>query len=250
MEREVAASLTRSLKSPGTMTDTNPRRFYVYAYLRTDGTPYYIGKGTGKRIHEKHSIGLPPKERRSIIIQNLTDPEACAAEIWFIAALGRKDLGTGILRNRTNGGDGISGYVHTESAKKRISASNKKESYPHLIGRSVSQETKSKISQTERGKHVSEETKTKIRLARKHQVFTAETRLKMSESGKGRTHTEESKQKMSKAIGRPQKWFHSLHGIVIATATELGRQYGVQNLYKLKTGQIKQSKGWAWLGAA
>jgi hypothetical protein len=35
-------------------------RFYVYQYLREDGIPYYIGKGSGKRMNVKHSIMTEP----------------------------------------------------------------------------------------------------------------------------------------------------------------------------------------------
>jgi hypothetical protein len=88
------------------------KRFYTYAYLREDGTPYYIGKGCRSkngidRIDSKYhpGISLPPPERRVKIHINLTNEEACQKEIELISKWGRKDLGTGILYNRTDGGD-------------------------------------------------------------------------------------------------------------------------------------------------
>ena len=79
---------------------------YVYAYLREDGSPYYIGKGVGNRYKKRHSIAIPPEERIQFVANNLTNEEACAFEKLLILKLGRKDLGTGILRNQTEGGDG------------------------------------------------------------------------------------------------------------------------------------------------
>ena len=102
--------------------------YYTYAYLREDGTPYYIGKGKGNRAYKKGGrvFSPPPKNRIIFLKQNLTEQEAFKHEIYMIAVFGRKDLGTGILHNKTNGGEGVSGskLPKTEEHKKKISNSH------------------------------------------------------------------------------------------------------------------------------
>jgi hypothetical protein len=129
------------------------KEYYTYAYLREDGTPYYIGKGKRKRAYDDHKgyAFVPPKDRILILKNNLTEEQAFRHEIYMISIFGRKDSNTGILRNRTNGGDGTSGAIFTEKTKDKMSKS-KMGDKNHFYGKKHTQESISKMKESLRGK--------------------------------------------------------------------------------------------------
>jgi hypothetical protein len=146
-------------------TIQDPYRFYIYAFLREKdsniaekGTPYIIGKGSGDRCYKKHGRpAQPPSNRDSIIklVENLPEEEAFTYEMAYIEYYGRIDIGTGILRNRSNGGDGSSGKVCSAETRKSISDTLKLRyatgnKHPTL-GRSHSTHTKKIMSKQRKG---------------------------------------------------------------------------------------------------
>jgi NUMOD3 motif len=182
--------------------NSNQSVYYVYAYLREDYTPYYIGKGKGKRLYNsRHNVSVPKDKSRIIIIHdNISELQSLLLERYYIRWFGRKDNNTGILRNLTDGGEGISGYKHSEERKQKISAAN--------TGKTRSKELKNKISQKNKGnkhcigRYISDDTRNKISIGNKGKTHSEETKKKMALRMMGNTytlgykHTEETRKKM------------------------------------------------------
>ena len=111
--------------------------FYVYILYRPDRTPFYVGKGKGRRVlhHEREALGIGKTHKlntiRAIsrsggqigysIVEVFDDEARChSLEIELIRRYGRHDLGTGPLTNLTDGGEGAAGL--SEETRMRIDA--------------------------------------------------------------------------------------------------------------------------------
>lgn len=134
--------------------------YYVYQYLREDLTPYYVGKGKGKRAWSKGKNHIPPtnKELIQIVAHKLSEHEAHLFEKKLIALYGRKNNGTGILKNLTDGGEGNSGYVMSAESKQKISATRKAQmaTMPHprgMLNKKHTEETKQHLSEVRQTNH-------------------------------------------------------------------------------------------------
>lgn len=107
-------------------------KFYVYAYLREDMlSPYYIGKGQGRRAYQPDKRGhLPPsnKDRIVFIKENLSNDDALLLEKTLIKFYGKVTEG-GILRNQSDGGTqppNWTGKKHSEETRRKISETRKR----------------------------------------------------------------------------------------------------------------------------
>ena len=177
-------------------------RFYVYEYHRAKaskygdvGSPYYVGKGQRSRRFDKtHNVKPPKLATCNVIVKKgLTEQEAFAEEIRLIALYGRIDLGTGCLRNRTNGGDGCSNPSQ-ETRERRRQAN---------LGKTHSSKTKEKLRLIRTGTTMSfesSEKKRRFNLDTKHWVnkkHSSESIEKMRQAKLGKTASQSTKDKMS-----------------------------------------------------
>jgi len=135
--------------------------FFVYVDSKPDGTPFYVGKGRHLRVQikaraNKHHARIcnkyPDWQRGLAFIGNEAD--ALKKEMQLIYEFGRVNSGTGTLCNLTDGGEGSSGFKHTEESKQKI--------INYLKTRKHSKETKLKIKQSNLGLKRTEEQKANI----------------------------------------------------------------------------------------
>ena len=183
------------------------KRFYTYAYLRKDGTPYYVGKGQGNRAFQRagrKGASTPKDESRIIFLKTgLTEEEAFKHEKYLIAVLGRKDLGTGVLRNLTDGGEGLS---------------------------NPSPETRRKKSEIARKRVQSKETREKVSRAHTGRVHTKESRQNMSNAQKGLKRSESHRASISRALKGRQRSEEHCRNISLA---KLGTKYSDESRKKI-----------------
>jgi NUMOD3 motif-containing protein len=172
--------------------------YCTYGYTRKKasevgqrGTFYYIGKGKRRRVRSvQHSVPVPQEKDRSVILlEGISEEYAFELEALLISLLGRVDLGTGTLRNRTSGGEGASGYKHTEQAKLRIS---QRLSNP-------SPGTRARRSAAQIGRVQSPECRAKISAKNTGNKFTEAMRARMAAAHLGGKRSEATRSKMSAA---------------------------------------------------
>jgi hypothetical protein len=206
--------------------------YYTYLWLREDGTPYYVGKGSGDRAFVEHwrrskTVLHPPIKERIVIYPAVSEADAFETEIALIWYYGRKDLGTGCLRNMSNGGDQPPRPTPEAIEKIRITKTGQKHSEESIakmmgcqnaLGHAVSAEARERIRAAKTGntyasgtrseafrvrmraastgntnclgRKASAESKEKMRAAKLGRVLSSETKARMSASQKRRRERE------------------------------------------------------------
>lgn len=198
--------------------------FYVYQLrIEDEPLPFYVGKGKGMRAyihtkdwfldidlnkHKSRKINKAKRLEKQILVEfiktDICEDDAFMWEVFWIAEYGRSDLGFGPLTNMTDGGDGTTGYKHSEYSRKLNSERKSGSNHPRwgkfgdenpTYGRKHTQAAKDKISEANR----------------KRSPINESTRDKLSKANSGENNprygvevSEETRERLSKA--NSQSW--------------------------------------------
>jgi hypothetical protein len=104
------------------------KTFYVYLYMREDlYSPYYVGKGSGKRAYQNggRNCHRPEDDRIRIVYETTDEDKALDVEETLIRFYGRKCDG-GVLQNVSVGGKNPPSHKGKKwSAERRQEASER-----------------------------------------------------------------------------------------------------------------------------
>ncbi len=157
-------------------------QFYTYLHCKPDGTPFYVGKGTGDRayrllsrrinLHHRNIINKYGEEKIKIFVFECdSERQAFDDEIQHIAQLRKEGYR---LANKSNGGEGPSGFKHSEETRKKISLIQ--------IGKTLTDEHRKRISIGNTGKKMSLEARQHISDGRKGMSFSVEHKSNLSKA--------------------------------------------------------------------
>jgi group I intron endonuclease len=190
--------------------------FYVYEWIRLDtNEPFYVGKGQGGRAYypcrNRYFNNIIKKlgfENVAVVIlhEGLTEEEALEYEVYYIAVY--KDEFGFKLSNMTDGGEGITGYHHTEETREKLAKVMREirvgENAP-MFGKTHSKQSRLKMSKARigvqpanKGVPMPPAAKEKMRRKLTGRKLSDEARAKTKLAFLGKNHSEEAKERISK----------------------------------------------------
>lgn len=238
--------------------------YYVYHLIDPNSNQvFYVGKGCKSRMfaHEKCVRNNNHCERNPILFykirkilaasqkigyikiqENLTEPEAMALEVSEIKKYGRRSNKTGILCNITNGGEGMSGYIHSTRTKRYMSKLHSGTKNP-FHGKRHSVAVLQRLTKSAMGNSHA-----------KGMVHTSKTKKKLSQMNLGKTVSLETRRRMSRSRARrPTKPIFQFdkNNLFVqrwASASNAAKVLGFskQCLSNCLRGKQKTSKGFIW----
>jgi hypothetical protein len=205
--------------------------FYVYEHWRPDRDEcFYVGKGKGRRANQM-DFGRNPHHRHiqdklarlgmcvevRLVAEGLAEKDAFRIERERIA-FWRSDGAD--LANKTDGGEGGSGYKHTPEAIAKVVAFH--------TGRKRPPETRAKLSAAAKARPPrpdAVEIMARANRGQKRPPFSAEHRARIGEKSKGRKMSPETRAKLL-AANTGRSFVHTPETRAKLSAARIGKKLG------------------------